>query len=67
MFYKDFTEIDECLDNSHKCVKSATCNDELDGYSCICPPEEAGNGREDGTKCVKVRKKFFIGLLLFVF
>ncbi|CAG5100087.1 Oidioi.mRNA.OKI2018_I69.XSR.g16836.t1.cds [Oikopleura dioica] len=40
----------ECADGSDLCVDTATCeqSDVYDGYTCICPAGEIGNGFEPG-------------------
>ena len=39
-------EINEC--ESSPCLNSGTCNDQVNGFSCSCPPGFAGDRCETG-------------------
>lgn len=46
-----FTELDEC--DSEPCVNSGTCQDDVDGFTCLCRDGYTGNTCEIGKNVTK--------------
>ncbi|KAI3953299.1 hypothetical protein MKX01_042294 [Papaver californicum] len=50
-------DINECEDqNNNPC--SGICTNTMGSYNCSCPKESYGDGRKDGTKCIRKNTEF---------
>ncbi|XP_047939147.1 wall-associated receptor kinase 2-like [Salvia hispanica] len=48
-------DIDECADSTtNECVPTATCVNDPGSYHCSCPKGHVGDGRKDGSSCIKL-------------
>ncbi|KAG6384119.1 hypothetical protein SASPL_156085 [Salvia splendens] len=48
-------DIDECADSTtNECVPTSICINDPGSYHCSCPKGHVGDGRKDGTSCIKL-------------
>ncbi|KAL1559098.1 non-specific serine/threonine protein kinase [Salvia divinorum] len=48
-------DIDECADTTtNACVSNSICINEAGSYHCSCPKGYVGDGKKDGTRCIKL-------------
>ncbi|KAL1533216.1 hypothetical protein AAHA92_33133 [Salvia divinorum] len=47
-------DIDECADNTtNTCILNSICENDVGSYHCSCPKGYIGDGRKDGTGCIR--------------
>lgn len=51
---KLFSDVDECVEGSHKCSVDAVCNNTKGSYKCTCKPGYHGDGLTCEGKIFKV-------------
>ena len=62
MFSKD---INECNDPDETfCLKIALCTNVPGSYSCTCPTDYHGDGKKDGTGCIRGKHPHLLSLVL---
>ncbi|XP_047953134.1 wall-associated receptor kinase-like 8 [Salvia hispanica] len=48
-------DIDECADSTtNACVSNSMCINVVGSYHCSCPKGYVGDGKKDGTRCIKL-------------
>ncbi|KAI3953302.1 hypothetical protein MKX01_042297 [Papaver californicum] len=51
-------DVNECEDDQDNNPCEGICTNTIGGYNCSCPEGSRGDGRKDGTRCIRNSKEF---------